>query len=104
MSGGVIKKQMEDAGFENVTVREFKCPIGTWPADAKMKETGGFQLVAMLEGLHGLTVAFWVNCLGWSIEEVGSIPFPSTSIQRPDFSMSNLRPLVQQQQQRTTLT
>jgi len=71
MSGGVLKKQMEDAGFENVTVRNFKLPIGTWPADAKMKETGGFQLVAMLEGIHGLTVDLWVNCLGWSAEEVG---------------------------------
>ncbi len=75
MSGGVLKKQMEDAGFENVTVRDFKIPIGTWASDAKMKEMGGFQLVAMLEGIQGLTVDFWVNCLGWSVEEVGPTLF-----------------------------
>jgi hypothetical protein len=75
MSGGVLKEQMEDAGFQNVTVRELKLPIGTWASDAKMKEMGGFQLVAMLEGIHGLTVDFWVNCLGWSVEEVGRTLF-----------------------------
>ena len=72
MSGESLKQQMEDAGFENVVAREFKIPIGSWPADAKMKETGSFQLVAMLEGIHGLTVDFWVNLLGWSVEEVSS--------------------------------
>lgn len=70
MSGSVLKQQMADAGFTNITVREFKIPIGGWPADPKLKETGNFQLVAMLEGIGGLTVAFWVNCLGWSVEEV----------------------------------
>lgn len=100
MSGSVLKKQMEVAGFENVTVREFKLPIGTWAADAKMKEMGGFQLVAMLEGIHGLTVDFWVNCLGWSIEEV-SQPFFVSSV--PEFSWAPLYRLSVQEQQ-TTLT
>ena len=75
MSGSVLKQQMADAGFENITVREYKIPIGGWPADPKLKEIGNFQLVAMLEGIGGLTVAFWVNCLGWSVEEVR---FPCT--------------------------
>lgn len=74
ITGEAIKKQMEDAGFENVTVREFKIPVGSWPADQKMKEMGNFQLVAMLEGIHGLTVGFWVNLLGWSVEEVIHCP------------------------------
>lgn len=69
-SGAFLKQQMADAGFENIAVREFKIPIGSWPADVKLKETGNFQLVAMLEGIGGLTVGFWVNCLGWSVEEV----------------------------------
>ena len=70
IDGSILKQQMLDAGFENVQVREFKIPVGSWPADPKMKEMGSFQLVAMLEGIHGLTVAFWVNLLGWSVEEV----------------------------------
>lgn len=72
VTGQEYKKLMEDAGFVNVNVKEFKIPIGSWPADPKMKETGNFQLVAMLEGIHGLTVDFWVNVLGWSVEEVSS--------------------------------
>lgn len=70
ISGEVLKKQMEDAGFVNVVSREFKIPIGLWPADEKMRETGAFQLVAMLEGIQGLTLAFWIRFLGWTEEEI----------------------------------
>ncbi|MCJ1260618.1 hypothetical protein MMC22_000480 [Lobaria immixta] len=70
ISGDVLKKQMEDAGFVNVVSREFKIPIGTWPADEKLREAGAFQLVAMLEGIQGLTLAFWTRFLGWSEEAI----------------------------------
>ena len=70
MSGEKLRDWMIDAGFVNVTVREFKIPIGTWPADPKLRETGAFQLVAMLDGIQGLTIAAWCNFLGWSEEEV----------------------------------
>ena len=70
MSGEAFRPLMEKAGFVNITVEEFKIPIGTWPADPKLRETGAFQLVAMLEGVQGLTIALWTRFLGWSEEEV----------------------------------
>ena len=48
---------MEKAGFVNITIQRFKLPIGMWPADQNLREVGGVQLVAMLEGIQGLTVS-----------------------------------------------
>ena len=70
VTGDMIKKQMHEAGFVEVEVKEFKIPIGQWPKDPKMRETGAFQLVAMLEGIGGLTMALWTRFLGWKKEDV----------------------------------
>ncbi|KAI4241972.1 MAG: hypothetical protein LQ352_007333 [Teloschistes flavicans] len=72
LEGKELQTRMEKAGFVNTTVQIFKLPIGTWPADSKLKEIGAIQLVAMLEGLEGLTIAPWVRHLGWKEEDVGS--------------------------------
>lgn len=70
LAGSDLKSMMEEAGFVNIVVKDFKIPIGTWPADPKMREIGAFQLVAMLDGLQGLTMAVWTRFLGWSTDEV----------------------------------
>lgn len=70
ITGHQLAEKMRKAGFINVTVQQFKIPIGTWPADPKMRETGTFQLVAMLDGLQGLTLALWTRALGWTAEEI----------------------------------
>ena len=61
---------MTEAGFENIIVRKFKLPVGDWPADLGLRYIGRYQLVAMLEGIHGLTIALWTRFLGWKEEEV----------------------------------
>ena len=68
--GSEYKTMMEAAGFQDVEVREYKLPIGPWPADKELKEVGLFQLAAMLEGIDGLTLALWTRCLGWSEDEI----------------------------------
>ena len=70
INGEVLKGWMEDAGFTGVEVREFKLPIGQWPKEGRQRECGAFQLVAMLEGIQGLTIAAWTRFLGWKEEEV----------------------------------
>ncbi|KAL8709150.1 MAG: hypothetical protein Q9220_006030 [cf. Caloplaca sp. 1 TL-2023] len=70
VTGDVIKGQMQGAGFVDVEVKEFKIPIGQWPEEKHMRETGAFQLVAMLEGISGLTMALWTRFLGWKKEDV----------------------------------
>ncbi|KAI4137805.1 MAG: hypothetical protein LQ341_004980 [Variospora aurantia] len=69
-TGEKLKAMMEEAGFVDVVAKEFKIPIGQWPADEKMRETGTLQLVAMLEGIGGLTMALWTRFLGWEREDV----------------------------------
>ncbi|KAL9131007.1 MAG: hypothetical protein Q9217_000949 [Psora testacea] len=70
ISGEKLRSWMQSAGFVNVTVHEFKVPIGTWPADRKLRELGAFQLVAMLDGIQGLTMALWTRFLGWTEDEI----------------------------------
>ncbi len=81
ISGHALKEQMQQAGFENISVRAFKIPIGIWPRDEKMKRIGVAQMVAMLEGIEALTLGFWVNCLGWKEEEVQV----ALALTRPEF-------------------
>ncbi|KAL8735476.1 MAG: hypothetical protein Q9181_002798 [Wetmoreana brouardii] len=70
ITGDKLKTQMQEAGFVDVVVKEFKMPIGQWPKDKTLREAGAFGLVAMLEGIGGLTMAFWTRFLGWKAEAV----------------------------------
>lgn len=60
---------MRQVGFVDVTVKPFKVPIGTWPANPTLKEAGSVQLVAMLEGIEGLSLAVFTRCLDWTLED-----------------------------------
>lgn len=39
-SPGDYKQQLADAGYQNVTLREYKWPTNPWPKDPKHKEIG----------------------------------------------------------------
>ena len=65
-----LRHWIEDAGFVDVTVKSYKLPIGLWPADEKLREVGKAQLLATLEGVHGLTLALWTRALNRSVEEL----------------------------------
>jgi SAM-dependent methyltransferase len=51
-----LKGYMEKAGFVDVDSREFKLPIGPWPAKKRLRDAGLLQLSAMLEGMEGLSL------------------------------------------------
>ena len=70
VTGDGLKTQMLQAGFEDVVVKKLKLPIGQWPQDKNLRNAGAFQLVAMLEGISGLTIALWTRFLGWKAEDV----------------------------------
>ena len=65
-----MAQQMRDAGLVNVRVLDFKMPIGPWPKDKQMKEAGAYGLVALLDGIHGMSLRTFTNCLGWSLIEL----------------------------------
>lgn len=55
---------MEDAGFINVTQKEYKVPSGPWPKDPRMKDIGKYNLLNMLEAIEGFTIALFTRVLG----------------------------------------
>ncbi|KAF2766273.1 S-adenosyl-L-methionine-dependent methyltransferase [Teratosphaeria nubilosa] len=63
-------QQMRDVGFINVTYKEYKMPIGEWPKNKRLRKSGLFNLIGMIDGLSGLTVKTFTHGLGWSEEEI----------------------------------
>lgn len=65
-----MASQMCEAGFINVQVKRYKMPIGPWPRDPRLKEAGMYGLVAVLEGMQGLSMKVFTKFLGWSVEQL----------------------------------
>ena len=65
-----MSQQMRTAGFRNVVIKEYKVPIGPWPKDKRLREAGMYGLIALLEGLHGLSIRVFTRFLGWTTEEL----------------------------------
>ncbi|KAF2452464.1 putative methyltransferase [Lineolata rhizophorae] len=63
-------KLMREAGFDNVTYRTFKWPIGTWPKDRKMREIGAYNKLGWEDGIEGWAMHLFTNYLGWRAEEI----------------------------------
>ncbi|KAK4463079.1 S-adenosyl-L-methionine-dependent methyltransferase [Cladorrhinum samala] len=66
---GVQRRGIEAAGFENIHEENFKSPLGSWPADPKMKEMGKYQHLATANDLTG-TLLYMGNLMGWQPEEI----------------------------------
>ena len=64
-----MAEQMKDAGFINITVKEYKMPLGPWPKDMRLRESGQYNLVGISEGLTGLSIHVFTQILGWSVEK-----------------------------------
>ena len=65
-----MSQMVRDVGFEDVVVIPYKQPIGAWPADPTLRESGATQLVAMLQGMESLSLAIFCRCLQWRTEDV----------------------------------
>jgi cyclopropane fatty-acyl-phospholipid synthase-like methyltransferase len=66
----LLAGQMREAGFVNVQVRRFKMPIGPWPKDPQLKQSGLYQYFALTEGLYGMSAKIFDKGLGWSLPEL----------------------------------
>jgi len=67
---GQVKGWMEKAGFEDVTEKVYKVPVGPWCKDKKLKEVGRWNLLNMLEAAEGFTLALFTRVIGWDIDRV----------------------------------
>ena len=66
----VMKRQMEEAGFINCTIRPYKMPCGIWPKNKRYRQAGLFNMVGMCDGLSGLSVRTFTHGLEWSVEQM----------------------------------
>lgn len=64
------QERLKDAGFENVTERIFKVPIGTWPKNQTLAKVGLYGQAMCVDGLQGNSMKSFTKGLGWTAEEV----------------------------------
>ncbi|KAK3400626.1 S-adenosyl-L-methionine-dependent methyltransferase [Sordaria brevicollis] len=60
---------MEEAGFTNIKVTDYKTPCSPWPQDPKQKELGLFIYAVFTMDLEGVMQFMFNNIMGWSPEE-----------------------------------
>jgi hypothetical protein len=65
-----LVEAMEEAGFVNIEVKEFKLPIGPWSNDRSLKEPGLLCLISMLDGLSGISAGLFTRYLGWDMNQL----------------------------------
>ena len=63
-------ERMRAAGFINVTERIFYTPIGPWPRNRQLRETGNFWRAVLMDGLEAIALGPLTRQLGWSKMEV----------------------------------
>ena len=64
------RAMFEKAGFVDVQEVFLKSPSSPWPKDRMLKEVGKFQLLALLQGLEGVSIGLMTRGLLWKAEEV----------------------------------
>jgi SAM-dependent methyltransferase len=67
---GRMKRHMEEAGFVDVVVNEYKLPCGGWSEDEREKVIGTYNLAFMEESLEGFALFLLVEIMGWEYSEV----------------------------------
>lgn len=80
-----FERHLEEAGFTDIQARRFKAnnlaikvilvlmtmqtPIGSWPADKRMKTIGIYLQAQMIDAVESVTPGFFNRILGWSQAE-----------------------------------
>ncbi|KAI8281161.1 Secondary metabolism regulator LAE1 [Colletotrichum sp. SAR11_57] len=67
--GTKLKGWVENVGFENITYKKVKVPLGVWPKDPYYKEMGFLNLTNLLDGLEAFTLRIFCGVLGFTKEE-----------------------------------
>lgn len=67
-TGRQLRGWAEAAGFIHINELKLKVPMGSWPKDPYLKETGMMNLVQMLDGMEAFSLKTF-DLLGWSRPE-----------------------------------
>ncbi|KAI2638000.1 S-adenosyl-L-methionine-dependent methyltransferase [Hypomontagnella submonticulosa] len=57
-------KAFRAAGFQEIQERDYKFPVGGWPADRRLAEIGQYVELTMLNDLEGYTLFLWNTVVG----------------------------------------
>ncbi|KAI0478381.1 S-adenosyl-L-methionine-dependent methyltransferase [Xylariaceae sp. FL0804] len=60
----VQRKGMQAAGFVDITSKDYKLPVGPWPADPKLSEVGQYVQLTLLNDIDGYTLMAWNVVMG----------------------------------------
>lgn len=71
----LVVKQMSEAGFVNIQLKNFKMPIGPWPKDPKKKECGMYGMINLLDGISGLSAKIFPDLLAYSQQDLQMLLF-----------------------------
>ncbi|KAF5000744.1 hypothetical protein FGRMN_1512 [Fusarium graminum] len=61
-----VERELHEAGFVDVTTKNYKCPIGPWAKKQRLQECGHVMRDAIMWGLVGLTRRPYRDGLGWT--------------------------------------
>ncbi|OHW94781.1 methyltransferase domain-containing protein [Colletotrichum incanum] len=67
---GKQTEAMKEAGFVDITRKDYVWPLNSWPTDPHLREIGQWQCVNLDIGLEGLSLELLTRVLDWSKEEV----------------------------------
>ncbi|KAH8696635.1 putative TAM domain methyltransferase [Talaromyces proteolyticus] len=64
-----LRERLEAAGFVDVVDDSYKCPVGPWPRDQRLKRIGKIHLACCLEGIEPYSLALFTRILGVSYDK-----------------------------------
>ncbi|KAK2782753.1 hypothetical protein FQN53_009614 [Emmonsiellopsis sp. PD_33] len=68
--GPSLEGWVRDAGFKDVVVRRIRVPVGRWPKDERLKTVGTWNLLQVIDGMEGFSMALFSRILGWSPDAI----------------------------------
>jgi hypothetical protein len=68
--GPKLESWVAAAGFQKVSQRQFKVPIGSWSEEPGLQEIGSLYLAQTVSGLDAFSLRLMCDMLGWRLEDV----------------------------------
>ncbi|KAM5346375.1 hypothetical protein ACJ41O_009380 [Fusarium nematophilum] len=65
-----VEEELREAGFEGVTRKNYKCPVGPWPKKPRLQECGHVLRDVVMWGLVGLSRRPFRDGLKWTLIQI----------------------------------
>ncbi|RBR19844.1 uncharacterized protein FIESC28_05450 [Fusarium coffeatum] len=65
----IQERSIAEAGFTDIRTFDYKVPVGGWPNNRRLAETGEYVRLTLENDLEGYTFYLWHHVLNWPREE-----------------------------------